>query len=151
MRSPVEPLLDDPERFLEHRPEVLLGEPEARMLGRLPAAADAELEAPAGELVEHADFLEQPHRMVQRQEVDQRAELDRRGMLRGGGEEHRRRRGHAQFGGVVFGQVIAVKAQLFIEFDQPQPLRVLRADGHAVGVDMVEDAEAHPARAHRTT
>jgi hypothetical protein len=44
---------------------------------------------------------------------------------------------------MVLGQVIAIKTKLFIEFDQPQALGVLLAHGHAVGVDVVEDAEAH--------
>ena len=43
-------------------------------LERRHAAADAELEAPAAHLIEHADFLDQAQRMIERQQIDQRAE-----------------------------------------------------------------------------
>ena len=143
-------LLDDLQSFFEHRPEIVFGEPETRVLGRLPAAPDAELEAPAGKLVEHADLFEQADRMMQRQEIDQRAELDGRGPLRHRGEEHRGRRGHPEVGRVVLGQVVAVEAEPLVKLDQPQPGGVLLADRTPIGVDMVEHPEAHPARAHRT-
>ena len=52
---------------------------------------------------------------------------------------------------MVLGQVVAIEAQLFIQFHQPQALGVLLAHNHSVGVDVIEDAEAHSAGPHRTT
>ena len=47
-----------------------------------------ELEASAAQLVEHADLLDQPQRMVQRQRVDQRAEAQVPRALGHRGEEN---------------------------------------------------------------
>src|SRR5215475_1452390 len=43
-------------------------------LERRHAAPDPELEAPTAHLIEHADFLDQAQRMVERQQIDQRSE-----------------------------------------------------------------------------
>jgi hypothetical protein len=61
-----------------------IGEVEAVGLGfeRRHAASDAELEPPAAHLVEHADFLDQTQRMIERQQVDQGTQAQRLGTLR---------------------------------------------------------------------
>src|SRR5262252_4617853 len=46
-------------------------------LKRRHAASDPELEPPAAHLIEHADFLDQAQRMIERQEIDERAEAQR--------------------------------------------------------------------------
>src|SRR5215510_4690047 len=53
-------------------------------LERRHAAPDPELEPPAAHLIEHADFLDQAQRMIERQEIDERAEAQRLGALRYG-------------------------------------------------------------------
>ena len=47
------------------------------MLDQRAAAADADHQPPAAQMVEHADFFIEPQRMVQRQHIDQRAEPER--------------------------------------------------------------------------
>ena len=97
-----------------------LGEVEAVGLGleRRHAAADAELEAPAAHLIEHADFLDQAQRMIERQQIDQRAEAQRLGALRHRREEQPGRGGAAERRRMVLGEMIAVEAGAVIGFDQ---------------------------------
>ena len=63
----------------------------------------------AGHLVQHGDFLDQPQRIVKRQQIDQRTEPDAARPLRRCAEKQRRRRRHAERRGMVFGEVIAEK------------------------------------------
>src|SRR5207244_8503082 len=56
-------------------------------LERRHAASDPELEPPAAHLIEHADFLDQAQRMIERQEIDEGAEAQRLGALRYGREK----------------------------------------------------------------
>ena len=86
-------------------------------LERRHAAADAELEAPAAHLIEHADFLDQPQRMVERQQIDQRAEAQGLRALRHRGEKQAGRGGAAERRRVVLGEVIAVDAGAIVGFD----------------------------------
>ena len=74
-------------RFMIHRAALREIERVVRGLERRHAAADAELEAPAAHLVEHADFLDQAQRMIERQQINQRAEAQSFGALRQCGEE----------------------------------------------------------------
>ena len=76
------------ERFVVHRAGLRKVERIVRGLERRHAAADAEFEPPAAQLVEHADFLDQPQRMIERQQIDQRAEAQFFGALRQRGEEN---------------------------------------------------------------
>src|SRR5215813_12114653 len=49
-------------------------EPIGAGLERRHAPPDSEFEAPAAHLIEHANFLDQAQRMVERQEIDERTE-----------------------------------------------------------------------------
>ena len=51
-------------------------------LERRHAAADAEFEPAVAHLIEHADFFDQPDRMIERQQIDQRPEPQRLRALR---------------------------------------------------------------------
>jgi len=53
----------------------------AEFIGRL-AAADAKLEASAAKLVKHADFFDEPQRLVHRQHIDHWTETQPLGALR---------------------------------------------------------------------
>src|SRR6516164_3058891 len=93
-------------------------------LERRHAAPDPELEAPAAHLVEHADFLDQPQRMIERQEIDEGAEAQRLGALCHGREEQPGRGGAAERRRMMLGEVIAVDAAHVIGFDQREPIGV---------------------------
>src|SRR5262249_37335691 len=51
------------------------------------AAAEADLEPPAAQLIEHADLLDHPQRVIERQRVDQRTEAQPPRALRDSGEK----------------------------------------------------------------
>src|SRR5262249_13939075 len=59
-------------------------------LHRRDAAPHADVEASAAEMIEHAQLFQQPQRMVERQEIEQRAEADAPRFARGGGKKHAR-------------------------------------------------------------
>jgi hypothetical protein len=59
-------------------------------LDRRGAAPEADFEAPTAQLVEHADFLDQPQRVVERHRPHQRTEPKPCRTLRHGGEENAR-------------------------------------------------------------
>ena len=107
------------------------------------AAAEADVQAAAAELVEHADFLRQAQRMIERQGVDHRAEAQGFGALGDGGEEHVGRWRHAERGAVVFGQVVAVEAEAIVLFDDLQTVFEVIALVLGDVVEVVEDAEVH--------
>ena len=44
---------------------------------------------------------------------------------------------------MMLGEVIAMEPERLIEFDELQALGILLGKHHAVGIDMVEDAEFH--------
>ena len=107
------------------------------------AAADAELEAAAAQLIDHADLFDQAERMIERQQIDQRPEAQFRRALRQRCEDQRRRGGGAERRRVMFGDVIAVEAGAIVSLGDGQPLGVELAERHARVVDVVEDAEFH--------
>src|SRR5262249_39841419 len=112
-------------------------------LERRHAAPDAELEAPAAHLIEHADFLDQAQRMIERQEVDEGAEAQRLGALRHGREEQPGRGGAAERRRMMLGEVRAVDAAVVIGFDQLEPIGIELPEWPARIVHVVEHAEFH--------
>jgi hypothetical protein len=109
------------------------------------AAADAELEPAAAELVEHADLFEEAQRVMQRQRVDQRPEAQAPRALRHCGEKDAGSRRHAERRRMMLGQVIAADAEPVIGLDQRQPVLVKLAERLGPAVEMVEDADLHHA------
>jgi hypothetical protein len=118
---------------------------ERHLIGDDPAA-HAEVEAAAREMVEHADFLDEPQRVVERQAVHAGAEANAPRALGGGGEEEPGHRGQAQRRRVMLGQVIGVEAARVVFLQQAQPALVVLVHGHVAPVEMVEDPEVHGAR-----
>ena len=116
-------------------------DPIALVFEQRPAAPDPEHQPAAAHPVEHADFLVQPQRMVQRQHIDQRAHPQLLGALEGGGQEYAGAGGKAERRGVVLGQVIAGKSCPLDQFDQPQPAFEERVRCRAVVVQVVENSE----------
>src|SRR5205823_3752696 len=97
------------ERLDEHLPELVGIDAVVADLDRRNALADAKLEAPAAHLVEYADFLDQPDRVIERQRVDERAEGQAFGALRHGRQEYARGGRHAERRRVMLGYLIAVE------------------------------------------
>jgi hypothetical protein len=112
-------------------------------LDRRDAAADAEVEASAAHLIEHADFLDHPQRMMQRQRVDERAEAKVLGALRHRGQEDAGRGGKAERRRVVLGGVIRVETAPIIGLDDLEPLLVEIVQSEIVAIEVVENSEFH--------
>ena len=117
-------------------------------LDRHRAAAEADLEAAAAQLVEHADFLDQPQRMVERHRPHQRTEAKPLRALRDGGQEHARRGRHAERRRMVLGEVISVETRAVIGLGNLQAILVEVGERAARPVEMIEDAEFHSRLAH---
>ena len=112
-------------------------------LDRRDPAPDAQLEAAAAERVQHADLLGEPHRVVQRERVDERAEAQPRRALRDGRQEHARRRRQAERRPVVLGEVVRMEARPVVGLGQHETVLVLAPEVGDRAVHVVEDAEAH--------
>ncbi len=96
-----------------------------RQLDRRGAAAEAELQPAAADLVEHADFLEQAQRMIERQHEDHRPEAQPPRALRQGGEKDVGRRRHAERCRVMLGQMIGVEAGAIVGFGDLEAVLVI--------------------------
>src|SRR5262249_42752192 len=112
-------------------------------LDRRDAAADAELEASPAELVEHADLLHHPQRMVERKRIDQWTEAQTLRALSHRGEENAGRGGNAQRRGVMLGGVIRIETAAIVGFDDLQPLLVECVQRAIVAIEVVENADFH--------
>jgi len=140
----LEPAEDEGDRLVETlaRGEPVALEPEVLDGGDAPT--DAVVDTPAGQLVEQADVLDHAQRMMDRQDLDERAEADGARDLGGGGQEDLLVRRHAQVGPVVLGQVIGVEAGLVSDPDEVEPVSEELAHArlwHAL--DVVEDPVLH--------
>jgi hypothetical protein len=96
-------------------------------------------------MIEHADFFDEPKRMVQRKRVDERSEAQPLGALGYGGEKNARRGRQADGGRVVLGQVIGVKAGAFVGFDELEARLVKFIQRQVIAVEMIKEAEFHAA------
>ncbi len=76
--------------------------------------------------------------MVERQGIDQRPEPQFFGALRDRGQEHARRRPHAERRRMVLGHVIGVEARAVEPFDQRKPIFVIVRERKPVAVQMIE-------------
>src|SRR6476619_1794982 len=107
------------------------------------AAAKAEIEPPIADLIQHADFLDQTQRMVERQRVDQRAEAEPSRTLRDRREIDARRRRHAERREMVLGDVVAVEAGALIGLDDFEASFVILVELHVAMVEVIKDADLH--------
>ena len=133
----------DRERLVEAIP--LLGhvEPVEAELDRRHAAPDAKLEAAVRQRIEHRHFLDQPQRVVDRQQVDQRAEAQAFGALAQRGEQDPGRRREDQRRAVVLGDVVTMKAMRIVSLGHPEPRLEVLGERQAAVVDVVEHPEFH--------
>ena len=93
-----------------------------RGLERRHAAADAELQAPAAHLIEHADFFDEPQRMIKGQQIDHRAKAQLRGALRQRRKKHAGRCRGADRRAVVLGEVVRVKPRAVVSLGKSQAI-----------------------------
>jgi hypothetical protein len=107
------------------------------------AAADPDLDAAPAQMVQHADFLGQPQRVVSRQHVDQCAEPQALGTLRSGCEEDARRRRQIERRRMVLAHMVGAKAGAVVELDQLETFFVLFAERIWTVVVLIEDSELH--------
>ena len=107
--------------------------------------AEPELEASLAEMIEHADLFHQPQRVVEGQQVDQRAQTDPRRPLRRSGEEDVDARRRVERDHVVLGLVVPPEPGLLGPLDETEPVVVQPVQRHVTGVlKLVEHAEAQP-------
>jgi hypothetical protein len=109
-----EPLQQDLEGLVEALAPAVPVDLEEPDLDRGHARADAELQPPAAQVIEHADLVDQAQRVIQRQAVDERPEPQRPRPLRRGGEEDARRWRVAQRRAVVLGEVVGVEPRALV-------------------------------------
>jgi hypothetical protein len=138
-----QPDADHRERFLVLLHAVREVDAEEPDLDRRDATADPEQKAASAHLVEHADLLDQPQRVIERQQIHHRPEAQALRPLRDGGQKHARRRGVAEWGRVVLGEMVAVKTRAIVGFGQLQALLEQLAERDPAVVQMIEDPKAH--------
>ena len=138
-----QPCQDDRQRLVEDRARLAIVDPEVAKLVRRDATADAQLEPTTREVVEHADLLDEPQRVVERQDVDERSQADPAGALGCRREKQARRGGHAERRGVMLCQVVGVEASGLRRLHELQPLLVELLHRCAAPVDPVEQSEGH--------
>jgi hypothetical protein len=97
---------------VEHVADVVGDEIEDAMLRGAHPLADTELEAAVAEVVEHDHLFGQPDRVVARDDVDERAELDSLGQRRQCGEQEAWRRCCVEGAQVMLGGVITPQSSL---------------------------------------
>ncbi len=112
-------------------------------LERRHAAADTDLEPASAQVIEDADFLDQSQWRIERQEINERAKVHAPGSACDGAEPNSRHRNSVERRGVMFGDVVAIKAGLIGRRDEAQTLIELRGQGTIVAVDVVEEAKFH--------
>src|SRR5262249_34112844 len=107
------------------------------------AAPDPKLQPPAAEVIEHADFLGKPQRVIEWKLVHQRAKTQSLCALRDSRQEQVRRRHHTERGRMMLGDVIGIKLCPVIGLDQLEPIFVVLVERHSAAVEMIEDAYFH--------
>src|ERR1700674_1068377 len=94
-------------------------------------------------MIQHAELFQEAHRMIERQEVEERAEPYTARLARGGGEIDARRRRHRERRRMVLGEMIAGEAGLLRRLQEDQALLIGFLQRLAPVVDIIEYAEFH--------
>src|SRR5260221_12958292 len=112
-------------------------------LNRRGAGPEPELEPAAAQLVQHADFLDQPQRMVERHRPHQRPEPQAPRALGKRRKEHARGGRHAERRPVVLGEVISVEAGAIVGLCDLEAILIIVRERAGISVEVVEYAEFH--------
>src|SRR5206468_1829972 len=107
------------------------------------AATDPQLQPPAREVVQHADFFDEPQGVIERQQVDKWSQTDTPGALRCRGEEQRRRGRHAEGRSVVLRQVVTEEAGGVRRLQELQPLLIKLMQGRLAPINPIEQSKGH--------
>ena len=137
------PLHDDRQRFIVDVAGLRRIGAEQFELDRRGAAAEPDVEAAAAHLIEHADFLDHPQRMIERQGEDHRPEAQPLGALRDRRQENAGRRRHAERRPVVFGKMVGVESRAIEQLHDRKPLLVIIRQRRRAAIQVVEDSEFH--------
>ena len=106
-----EPFDQDIQGLLKHLPPIFLQcKAVAFRLHGHYAATYPQVQSALAQVVQHADFVQQPERVVEGQQVDQGTQPYVLSALAGGSQEDARRGSDAEGSDVVLGQVIAIEA-----------------------------------------
>ncbi len=100
-------------------------------LDRRDATPDPIHKAPAAHLVEHADLVDQPQRMIERQQIDHRPKAQLPGPLRHGGQETRLATAHNRAACCGARPDGSVEPGAIICLDQLQPILEMPVQRHA--------------------
>src|ERR1700730_7558535 len=105
-------------------------------------------------MIEHADFLDQAQRMVERHRPDERPEPEPLGALGDRGQKDAGRWRHAERRRMMLGHVIAIEARPVVRLRNAQAILVIvreRAAAAGVSVEMIENSKFHAANLHRSS
>jgi hypothetical protein len=102
------------------------------------AAADADVEPAIAQVIEHADFLDQAQRRIERQQINQRAKPHTFGRPRDGAEIDAGHRHQVERRGMMLGNVKAIKACGIRRFDKAQALVEQRRQRPIAMLDVIE-------------
>ena len=138
-----EPLHDQLDGFVVDVPALGRIGAEIGKLDRRSAAAETELQPAAAHLIEHADFLNQPQRMIERHREHHRAEAQPPGALRQRGKKHVRRWRHAERRRMVLGEVIGVEAGSIVGLGDLQAVFIKIRQRWAGAVEVIENSKFH--------
>ena len=117
-------------------------DPEEPLFDRRDAAAHTQIEAPIGQLVEHADLLDHRQRMLEREDETQHAEADARRAGSHCSQEQPRPRDGAERRSVVLGQQERVEPRRLRRLDHRQALPIELMDlDHAAVIQLVPDSD----------
>ena len=94
-------------------------------------------------MIEHADFLDHPQRMIERQGENHRPEAQPLGALRDRRQENAGRRRHAERRPVVFGKMVGVESRAIEQLHDRKPLLVIIRQRRGAAIQVVEDSEFH--------
>ena len=112
-------------------------------LERRDPAPHADLEPAVAQVIEHADFLDQAQRRIERQEIDQRPQPHARGRARDRAQIDARHRHHVERGGMMLRHVQAIDAGRLGRDRELQPLVELRRERTIAALDMIEESDFH--------
>ena len=108
--------------LVEHIPAYFQVNVELLGLHRRDPPPHSQVQASVAEVVQHTDFVVQADGVVEGQQEHQRSQPQPGGALRRRGQEHRRRRRHAEGRDVMLRQVVAVKPGAVGVFQHFQPV-----------------------------